>query len=234
MYEISNYLKLLNYKGVNNMNTASKISKSESYSPNEEPEIITAVRKSSSNKYETYKNIELRMDYIELQDSLKFAGVPYSVYPNFANIDKYHDEYKSKMMDRYAPYTEVGAGYSCANTSGWDYIFGCQITNMDEIPEGLICFDTGVRRFAVITFRANSVQELVGGENGAGDAMVKATEYIKEVWLPKHMKEVNIVDLKGLVFEITFDDMKYHMNPIEIYKVELKDDPEMCYYIPLK
>ena len=48
------------------------------------------------------------------------------------------------------------------------------------------------------------------------------------------MDEVNLVDIKGMVFEINIDNMKYYMNRIEIYKVELKDDPEMCYYIPLK
>lgn len=217
------------------MNTVKKTNDAKSYSPVEVPDIISAVEKNTSNKYESYKNIEFRVDYIDLSESLKFAGVPYSKYPNFANIGKFHDEYKSNMMERYAPYTEVGAGYSCAqNDTQWDYIFGCQIKDMDNIPEGLVSFDTGLKHFAVITFRANTVWELVGGEDGPGDAMVTASEYIKKEWLPLHKEEVNIVDIDGLCFEINIENKNYYMNPIEVYKVELADDTEMCYYIPLR
>lgn len=222
------------YEGENGMNTARKMNNNpESYNPSERPEIISAAEKKSGKKYETYKNIEYRMDRIELSESLKFAGLPLSIYPNFANIGKFHKEYKSKMLDSYAPYTEVGYSGTYGGAK-WDYIFGCQVRSLDDLPNGLICFDTGVMRFASITFRANSTYELVGDDKGPGDAMVTAGEYIKEVWLPEHMDEVNIADLKNMCFEIKNGDKSYYTNMIEIYKVELKDDPEMSFYIPLK
>lgn len=217
------------------MNTAKKTNNSpESYSPNELPEIISAVEKNSGNKYEEYKTIEFRMDNIELSESLKFAGVPYSLYPDFANIGRFHDVYKQKMINQYAPYTEVGYSGTYKDDSQWEYIFGCQIRSADDIPEGLICFDTGVKRFAVITFRAKSVYDLVGGEEGPGDAMVLAGEYIKEVWLPQHKEEVNVADPNQMCFEIKSGEKTHYCGMIEIYKVELDDDPEMCFYIPLK
>lgn len=217
------------------MNATNKLnSNAESYSPNEIPEIISAVEKRQSNKYEAYKSIELRMDCIELSESLKLAGVPLSRYPNFENIGVFHDKYKQKMMNRYAPYTEVGYSGTFNNEAGWDYIFGCQIRNMEDIPDGLVVLDVGVKRFAEIIFRANSVFELVGDDKGPGDAMQIAQEYIKEVWLPKHMDEVNIADINHMCFFTKLGDNTSYCNMIEIYKVELDDDPEMSFYIPLK
>lgn len=215
------------------MNAINKMNDNlESYCPNELPQIINAVEKAASNQYEEYKSIEFRMNYIELPESLKFAGVPYSLYPDFANIGRFHDVYKQKMMDKYAPYTEVGFSGTC-NDSGWEYIFGCQIRSMEDIPEGLISVDTGVKRFTEITFRAKSVYELVGDEKGPGEAMVVAGEYIKKVWLPKHMDEVNIVDLNHMTFKIGSEEKPCYCGMIEIYKVEFDHDVEMSFYIPL-
>ncbi len=216
------------------MNTVNKINDNpESYSPGELPQIINAVEKAAGNHYEDYKSIEFRMNYIELADSLKLAGVPYSLYPDFANIGRFHDVYKHKMMDKCAPYTEVGYSGTCTE-AGFDYIFGCQIRSMEDIPEGLICIDTGVKNFAEIAFRAKSVFELVGDDKGPGQAMIVAGEYIKEVWLPEHMDEVNITDLDHMCFKIGSKDKPYYCGMIEIYKVEFDHDVEMSFYIPLK
>ncbi|MEO3945680.1 hypothetical protein [Gorillibacterium sp. CAU 1737] len=218
------------------MSTAKKTSSHpEGYGPGEKPELIQRIEQKAANPYQLYKTIEYRMDYVEYPDSFKMAGVPLSLYPEFGNIGRFHDVYKSLMMDRFAPYTEVGIGTSKGFGEGYDYVFGCQVRSLDQLPEGLIGIDTGLRRFASITFRAPSQEELVGGSDGPGDAMVTATDYLKEVWLPEHKEEVaSIVDWNSLCFEIRMGEETFYMNPMEVYKVELDVDAEMCYYLPLK
>jgi len=170
---------------------------------------------------------------VEYPESLKFAGVPLSLYPDFANIDRFHTGYKAQMLDRYAPYTEIG--FSGGTPERYDYFFGCQVRSLDNLPEGLVGIDTGMTRFACITFRANSAEELVGGEEGPGNGMKTAHTYIKEVWLPEHRDEVApIVDWDSTCFEIQNNEHFQFMNMIEIYKVELDVAAEMCYYLPLK
>jgi hypothetical protein len=126
-------------------------------------------------------------------------------------------------------------GYSGTFGNGsWDYIFGCQIRSMEDVPEGLISFDIELKRFVEITFRVKTIYELVGDDKGPGDAMVTAGEYIREIWLPEHGDEVNVVDLNNLCFEVKKGDRTYYLGMIEIYKVELQDDAEISFYIPLK
>lgn len=218
------------------MNTAKKTSEHpEGYGPGEKPELIQRIEQQAANPYRTYKTIEYRMDYAEYPENFKMAGVPYSVYPEFANIDRFHHEYKPLLMDRYAPYTEVGIGTSKGFGDGYDYVFGCQVRSLAGLPEGLIGIDTGLRRFASITFRASSSEELVGGTDGPGEAMAIAMDYLKQIWLPEHKGEVaDIVDWNSTCFEIKNGDETFYLNPIEVYKVELDVDAEMCYYLPLK
>lgn len=217
------------------MSTVKKANQNpESYSPNEKPEIVSSAIKLTGNKqYQVYKNIEYRMDTVELPDTLKFAGVTSENNPNFQNIAKYHDEFKAIMMDRHAPYTEIGVSGNMTGPNG-DYIFGCQVDSLDDLPDGLTGFDTGLNKFASITFRAKTAYDLVGGDDGPGDGMGTATEYIKEVWLPRNMDKVYKANLDYMYFEIKKEDKDYCIFLIEVYKVELVDEPEMCFYIPLK
>lgn len=205
----------------------------ESYHPAVKPDIIRSIEKQADNKFQVYQNIEFRMDIVEYPESLKFAGVPLSLYPHFANIEQFHSQYKTQMLERYAPYTEVG--FSGGTPERYDYYFGCQVKSLEDLPEGLVGIDTGLTRFACITFRANSTEELVGGEEGPGNGMEMAHAYIKEVWLPTHQDEVApIVDWNSTCFEIKINEQFQFMNMIEIYKVELNVAAEMCYYLPLK
>ena len=73
------------------MSTVKKTSQTkESYSPNEKPEIVSLAEKLNGNKqYQVYKDIEFRMDMVELPDTLKIAGITSENNPNFQNIDKY-------------------------------------------------------------------------------------------------------------------------------------------------
>ncbi len=206
----------------------------ESYSPGEKPEIVSFVEKIAENKpYQVYKDIELYMDMVELPESLKMAGITSENHPNFANIEKYHDDFKSLMLDRYSPYTEIGASGNLFSSNGI-YFFGCQVESLEELPDGLSGFDFGIKKFATITFRASSAYDLVGGADGPGDGMKTAGEYIKEVWLPHNMEKVYPVNLDHMYFEIKEADKDYCLFLLEVYKVELSDEPEMCYYIPLK
>jgi hypothetical protein len=115
-----------------------------------------------------------------------------------------------------------------------DYIFGCQVDSLDDLPKGLFGFDTGIKKFASITFRAHTAYELVGGNEGPGDGMKIASEYIKEVWLPINKERVYPVNLDYMYFDIKTEEKNYCLFMIEVYKVELEDEPEMCFYMPLK
>lgn len=206
----------------------------DNYAPNEKPEIISLAEKlSSTNQYQVYKTIEYRMDNVEMPDTLKMAGVTSENNPNFQNIDKYHKEFKPLMLDKHAPYTEIGISGNMTNPNG-DYIFGCQVNSLEDLPKGLFGFDTGIKKFASITFRAHTAYELVGGNEGPGDGMQTASEYIKEVWLPLNKELVYPVNLDYMYFDIKTEDKDYCLFMIEVYKVELEDEPEMCFYIPLK
>ena len=217
------------------MSTVKKTSETkESYSPNEKPEIVSLAEKlTGSKQYQVYKDIEFHMDMVELPDTLKIAGITSENNPNFQNIDKYHNEFKAIMLDRHAPYTEIGISGNMTNPKG-DYIFGCQVDSLDNLPNGMFGFDTGLNKFACITFRANTAYDLVGGADGPGDGMKTAGEYIKEVWLPQNMERVYDVNLDYMYFDIKTDEKTYCLFMIEVYKVELSDEPEMCFYIPLK
>ena len=64
--------------------------------------------------------------------------------------------------------------------------------------------------------------------------MKTAGEYIKERWLPENMDKVNLANMDGTWFSFEKDGYNHACCMIEIYKVELSDDPEMCFYVPLK
>ena len=217
------------------MDTAKKENQNkESYSPTERPEIVNFAEKSADNsKYQTYKNIDYRMDLVELPESLKIAGVSSINHPNFENIGLFHDDFKAIMMDKHTPYTEIGISGSMVSPEG-GYMFGCQVDSLDNLPDGLVGFDTGLKKFASITFRSNTAFELVGGADGPGDGMQTASNYIREVWMPENMDKVYFTIMEHLLFEIKEEDRTYWTGMIEVYKVELDDEPEMCFYIPLK
>lgn len=216
------------------MTSVNSAKSTENYQPAERPDIILRAQEKARCLYQTYRSIQFRIDMVELSESLKFAGLPMRQYPDFQNIGRFHDTYKAELMERYAPYTEVGFSGSAAGE--YDYIFGCQLHSLEGLPEELVCVDTGLTRFACMTFRAANAEELVGGEDPGSVAMNQAMEYLRTVWLPGQREDslFTVADLGSLCFEITAKDQPYYMNPIEIYKVDIQDDPEMCFYVPMK
>lgn len=200
-------------------------------------------------QFEVYKNILIKVEIIELPETLKFAGLTCEGLQLFQNIGVYQKEYKPLMIDRYTPYTEIGI---CSNiSSSGFYIFGCQVDSIDDLPDGLIGLDTGLKRFACLTFRVQPGGDLVGGSPDNG--MSIASEYLENEWIPKNkdtMYNFQYTNQKHppYRFEIKKEEKNYRLTNIptegleksyrlsgvEVYKVNIQDDPEMCYYIPLK
>ena len=207
----------------------------EGYGPDAQPEFVTKAQQTAQNlKYNVYEDIEYRIDIVELKESFRFAGVKLSEYPNFANIGRYGDVYKPLLQNHwYKPYTEIGYN-GTYGTGQYDYLFGCQLDRMDNLPEGLTAFDTGLKRFVCITFRAKSSYALVGGSDGPGDAMVTAEKYMKEVWLPAHRDEVQLASDDGLNVMFEQNGKTEYCGLIEVYKVDINQEHEMCFYFPLK
>ena len=174
-----------------------------------------------------YKDILVKVETIELSETIKTACLKGR---GFA-FGEFGENYKPLLLDRHTPYSSVGffTDYFGKET----YVVGCIVDTLDNLPEGLEPMDTGIRRFASITFRAVSAEKLVGGPDGPGEGMQTAGEYVEKVWMPKHKDEV-IGSSKQGCYEMTSGDRVYQLGTFEVYKTDIQLDPEMCYYIPLK
>ena len=177
-----------------------------------------------------YKDILVKVERESYEETFKCVGLPYE--EGFANIGKYHDTYKDKMKNKYEPYQEAGLAVSYKD--GWEYIHGCRVTSLDDIPEEMKGFDTGITDFAVITFRSENAEKLVGGEDGPGEGMQTADEYITNVWLPNHIDEVDFFNDSKNIFKMYNQVAEAGCYRIEVYKTDIQDEPEMCFYVPLK
>lgn len=183
-----------------------------------------------------YKNIRLRMGNVHFEQGFKFAGLKLSDYPDFSNINTFHSKFEEELRKSCAvqPYTEVGYGGKYSDDKAWDYIFGCMVSSVEGLPEELAVFDTGVTDFVEIEFAAGSAEELVGGEDGPGVGMENAAEYIKTQWLPAHGDAVELADEENMLFAFYKDGVQYLAGMIEIYKTNIKTEPKMSFYIPMK
>jgi AraC-like DNA-binding protein len=201
----------------------------------------------NTTQFEVYKDILVKMEIIELPETLKFAGVTNEGLENFHNIGVYNDKYKPLMADRHTPYTEIGLSSNICRKI-W-YAFGCQVDSIDNLPDGLIGLDTGLNKFACLTFRVQPGGDLVGGDDGPGDGMKMAGEYLSNVWIPKNKDMMYNYQLNNHYCEILKKEKEYRLANtsaeglensywlsywIEVYKADISDDPEMCFYLPLK
>ncbi len=181
----------------------------------------------ANNQMTVYKDILVKVEIIELSETIKVACLKGH---GFA-FSEFEEVYKPQLPDKHIPYSSVGF---FTNYFGEDtYVVGCIVDNLDNIPEGLDAMDIGVKRFASVTFRAVSAEKLVGGDDGPGDGMKTAGEYIDKVWLPKNKNEV-IGSSRPGCYEIKSNDRTYQLGTFEVYKTDLAVEPEMCFYIPLK
>ena len=199
----------------------------ESYQP-KKPEMMKLLEEQAQApiKYHKYKSIKYRMSTVELPDGLKIA----CINQGFA-FGVFHDEHKPKLLDRHMPYTEFA--FASDYFGGEGYIIGCQVDSLVNLPEGLLAMDTGLKRFAVITFRARSTKALVGGPKGPGKGMQDAGRFIEKHWMPTHKDEVVYMPRPGN-YEANTNGHIYQIGTIEMYNRDIDIDPEMSIYIPLK
>ena len=200
-----------------------------------------------ANKQMTvYKDILIKMETVELSETLKFAGVTSVGLPNFQNIGAYHERHSAYMKETQSPYTEMGISFG---TSSWVYLFGCQVGSIDNLPDGMCGLDTGLTKFACLTFRVQPGGDLLGGGDGPGDGMNTASEYLTNEWLPKNADKV-YNNFNGRCFRVKKSEKVYRIFDIphdetadyydlcywiEVYKeMNIEEEPEMCFYIPLR
>lgn len=194
----------------------------------------------TNTRFEAYKDILVKMEIIELPETLKVAGMTSENHPNFQNIDVYHEKYKHLVAGRHSPYIEIGLASDIV-PQGW-YVFGCQVDATDDIPTDLVGIDTGLTKFACLTFRMQpgiSSEELVGGEEGGGPGMELASEYLAKVWISKNSDKligystnehgysftINKADAKYAVANIMLDGSKTAytiFGGIEVYKTDIE------------
>ncbi len=204
----------------------------------------------STSQMTVYKDILIKMETVELDESLKLAGVTSENLPNFKNITVFHEKFEPVMRGRENPFVEIGISSNISNPGG-DYIFGCQVASIDDLPDGLVGIDTGIKKFAALTFRVKPGGDLVGGPDGPGDGMKMAGEYLENEWIPANVDKVyNYRADSGYIrFEIKKEEKAYRMTHIasdwlensyhiyyfiEVYIKDIENEPEMCFYIPLK
>jgi len=184
-------------------------------------------------KFETFKDILVRMETIELPRTLKMIVLSNENYPDFGCIDAYNEKFKHLIKDRHSPYTEIGLSSNYAPNS-W-YAFGCQADTLDDVPEGMAGIDIGVSKFACLTFRMlpdSTSHDLVGGADGPGDGMKIAGEYLTTQWIPKNVD--NLLGYYECEHSYGFNiGSKTIYCPIEVYKVDIENELEMCFYLPL-
>lgn len=134
--------------------------------------------------------------------------------PDFWNIGRYIEKYKSNMPNRSRPLREVAINYQM--NGEWAYYFGAQVTNFDIIPEGLTPISIPAGKFLVMSFNSNSNDDLLN--NLVGKVINVAKEYCN-------------------LYNIQIDES---YQPIEAYNseddgsTEPKEWPEMDIWLRLK
>ena len=177
-----------------------------------------------------YKDILVKVELESYPETFKIAGLPYQ--DENEEIRIYHDNYVGKVPNQYDPYTEIGLGIFGPDYG--NYLFGCRVSSLDDLPDGFVGVDTGVKNFAVVTFRAETEEKLLGSATDAGEAMGTAKEYIKNVWLPGHINDIGLYNTEQMWYKLELDGTDYGCF-VEVYKMsDMVKEPEMCYYIPLK
>jgi AraC-like DNA-binding protein/predicted transcriptional regulator YdeE len=184
----------------------------------------------TNNQMALYKDILIKVETIELPETLKVACL---ISQGFA-FKKFEKTYKQQLIEnnieKNAPY--YSTGFFTDYFGHDDYAVGCIVNTLENLPEGLKPMETGVKQFAVVTFRAVSEEKLVGGKDGPGDGMQTACEYIEKVLLPANKNKT--FDFHDGSYIITNGGNTYKLGTFEVYKHDLALEPEMCIYVPLK
>jgi len=192
----------------------------------------------SQNGFTRYKSFEYRFDVVEFPEGLKVAGVPkyHGGYDDF--IGEYYRKFEPLMKNRHEPYTEICVWSSLLGekrANSWesgDRIWGCLVTSLDGLPEGIVGADIRVKKFLVMTVRADSWEKC--------DAISHPTDLFKEL-MPKEYTHADAlyppISEINWHFQIDGDDV-FFMSYMESDR-EIKTNPDVVtcerkYYAPLK
>lgn len=86
----------------------------------------------STSQMTVYKDILIKMETVELDESLKLAGVTSENLPNFKNITVFHEKFEPVMRSRENPFVEIGISSNISNRAA--IIFSAA-----RLPLSMIC-----------------------------------------------------------------------------------------------
>lgn len=190
------------------------------------PEIVVEMEKARAFTLHESGNFSYRFDAIQLSEGLKFAGC--------ANTGAYLSELKAwqqfdqaSIQDRILPMTGIRLWHGGQNQDG-DWIRGCLVSAVDNLPAGVVGVDTGWKEFLVLTIRRDTVNDIFDKED----------HYLwahNESWplLPLNGRQLSPNAPGADKGFCTKDNGSTSL--IEIYPAGLNEGiPEVCFYYPLK
>jgi hypothetical protein len=191
----------------------------------------------NQNIFTRFKSFEYRFDVIEYPEALKVAGVP-KYHGNTQDfIGEYFVKFETHMKNInivYKPYTIISVWSSLLGEkreNSWesgDRIWGCLVNSLNNLPEGIVGADTGLKKFLVMTVRGNSWEDC--------EAVSHPVDYFKEL-MPKEYIEVLYPPIREVNWHFQINENSC-MSYIETEN-EINTNPEVIiyerkYYAPLK
>lgn len=191
------------------------------------------------NKFTRYKSFEYRFDIIEFPESLKVAGVPkyHGSISDF--VGEYFQKFEPLMKNTdyiYKPYTIICVWSSLLGEkriNSWesgDRIWGCLVNSINNLPEGIVGAETGLKKFLVMTVHGNSWDDCEAVNHPVDNFKeLMPDEYIDILYPP--IQKIN------WHFQINADD-NFYMSYIESdNEININSNAviyEKKYYAPLK
>lgn len=178
--------------------------------------------------FQEFKNLRYRFDTVTMPQSLKFVALP--VNDDISRIDLFHTKYMPLVKNRTQPLTEIGLLQNMTTFDGqFEYCYGAVVDSLEDIPDDLIGGDTGFRKFAVMTVKFDTLDELFD------DQTFKTAHENFEQLLPAEYKNQVIAPPEGESrgFGVIGGNSKDGTSLIEIYPHYLFEKIETCFYIPL-
>ena len=212
--------------------------KPEGYSP-KKPEIVNLMddaQNANQKEFTRHESFEYRFDVVEFPENIKVAGVPchYGGLAEGEYIGEYETKYEPVMKNAeyaYEPYTYVDAWFSSLCENG-ERIYGCLVKSLDNLPEGIVGGEIGVKKFLVMTVRGNS-----WNDNGEGIG------HLNSPWLndnfrklvPDEFKDALYPPNNGYHFLVEREGIEtFTMSHIESVSANYKTVIEKKFYAPMK
>lgn len=164
--------------------------------------------------------IVMEVKVFDLEKDIKTVGVstktPLLPIEEQNVLEEFYEKYwqediRSKIPNRKVPAVQYGI---CTEYKGdsFTYIIAEEVINYQDVPDGFRSFTIPAGLYAVITFKAQSFDELINS------ALAKAVDYITKTWLPESDYEYG----GNISFEV-YDE-----------RSRRREKPEMDFYIPIK